>query len=364
MTWDERRRALKAAPLGRAFLWTLSMLYGLAVVLRRLAYDLGLLKRKRLPAAKVICIGNLTTGGTGKTPAVLLAAQTLRKRNHHVAILSRGYGRAAKPGDICVLTDERAVPWSECGDEPWMMQRALSGQNIPILVCADRAKAGAQAATFFGSRVLILDDGFQHHQLERDLDIVLINATDPFGGGGLLPFGNLREPLGALKRAHLVVLTRVDLASESQLEALRERVRQLNPSAAVLEAVHKADFLLDARTGGRLGLEHLASRQVAVLSGLGDPGSFETQVERCGAVIAQRWRFPDHHAYVAADLEAAEKLRAGRALVTTFKDLARFPAGWQEVLGGDVYVLAVRLEILKGRNVWTDRLVALAGEPA
>lgn len=362
MNWEERRRRMKEAWPGRFFLRLLSIFYGLGVILHRLAYDLRLLKRKRVAAAKVVCIGNITTGGTGKTPAVLLAAQTLRRRNHSVAVLSRGYGRAAKGGEIVVLTDEKQVPWTECGDEPWMMQRALNGQNVPILVCADRAKAGAQAAEFFGSRVLILDDGFQHHKLERDLDVVLINSTDPFGGDGLLPLGNLREPLGALRRAHIIVLTRVDLATEAQLESVRETIRSINPGAALLEAAHKADFVLDARSSERLKLSVLEGKEVCTLSGLGDPKSFEAQVENVGAKVVGRWRYKDHHTYTGKDFEAAERLAKGRALVTSFKDLARFPKGWETKLTGEVYVLAVRLEILKGRNVWTDRLLALAGE--
>lgn len=363
MTWAERRRRLQASFWGRALLGFLSLFYGAAVLLRRSAYALGVLKTRRAEA-KVVCIGNLTTGGTGKTPAVLLAAQTLRRRNHPVAILSRGYGRTAPPDEICVLTEDTHVPWTECGDEPWMMQQSLAGSGVPILVCADRAKSSEQAVRFFHSKVLVLDDGFQHHRLARDLDIVLLNATDPFGGGRLLPLGDLREPMSALRRAQVVVLTRVDQVGESQLKALRERVKELSPSAALCEAVHKPDFLLELGPGKRRPLAHLEGKEACALSGIGDPASFEAQLEGAGVLLSQRWRYRDHHRFTLAELETAERLRGGRPVVTTFKDLARFPAGWEGALAGETYALAVKLEILKGRNIWTDRLVALAGEKA
>lgn len=361
MTWAERRRRLQGLWWGRVLLWTLSMGYGAAVLARRTAYALGVLKTRR-PGAKVVCIGNLTTGGTGKTPAVLLAAQTLRRRNHPVAILTRGYGRTTPPDELCVLTEDTHVPWTECGDEPWMMQQALSGSGVPILVCADRAKSSEQAVRFFHSKILVLDDGFQHHRLARDLDIVLLNATDPFGGGSLLPLGDLREPMSALSRAQVVVLTRVDQVSESALEALRQRVKELSPEAALCEAVHKPDFLLELGAGRRHRLSHLEGKEACALSGIGDPASFEAQLEGAGVRLTQRWRYRDHHRFTMAELETAQRLRGGRPVVTTFKDLARFPAGWEAALPGETYALAVKLELLKGRNVWTDRLVALAGE--
>lgn len=364
---SKRARLLKTA-YGRALLWSLSLAYGAAVVARRWLFDIGLLKSFELPA-KVVCIGNITTGGTGKTPAVLLAAQTLRRRNHSVAILSRGYGRGAASREVVALLDDKAPHWTVCGDEPWMMHQALHGLNVPILVSPDRTKAGREAVTFYHSRVVILDDGFQHMRLRRDLDIVLLNAADPFGGDALLPLGNLREPVGTLARAGLVVLTHADLVDEARLEEVRKRVREVNAKAPILEAAHKADFLLDLRSEKKLKLSALEGRKVAALSGLGDPASFEAQLERIGSVVEQKWRYPDHHAYRLKELRAIEKLKGARPLVTTFKDIARLPKGWREELSGEVYALGIKLDITKGRNVWIDSLLSLAsdsgaGEPA
>jgi tetraacyldisaccharide 4'-kinase len=240
MTWSKRREKLRRSAGGRLLLGAASLASG--GVRRPGLYAAGVLKRKRVKA-KVLCIGNLTVGGTGKTPAVLLAAETLRKRGHDVSILSRGYGRRASPKEVSVLLDGRHTDWRECGDEPWMIHQSLQGQGIPVLVCPDRAKAGELAIEMYGSRVLILDDGFQHLRLHRDLDVVLVNARDPFGGRRLLPLGDLREPLSALKRAGMVVITHADRVTAVELARLRGDIEALHPGVTVVESAHKADHL-------------------------------------------------------------------------------------------------------------------------
>lgn len=362
-SWALRRARLRGHPLGRALLWSLSLLYGAAVLTRRLAYDLGLAKSQSLPA-RVVCIGNLTTGGTGKTPAVLLAAQTLRKHHHSVAILSRGFGRRKTGSEVLVLNDEAQLPWTEVGDEPWMMQQALAGQGIPILVCGDRSRAGRQASTFFHSRILVLDDGFQHRKLKRELDVVLVNSTNPFGGRRLLPLGDLREPISSLARADLIMLTHVDLVDEKKVHLLRREIEGINPRAAILESVHKADFLLEVDSGKKHKLEHLKGREVCAFCGLADPESFEKQLEKSGLLPTAKWRYPDHHRYSLEEIRSLERLRHGRAVVTTFKDFTRLPQGWRRELSGEVYALAIKLDIVKGRNIWTEKLMALAGQSA
>lgn len=357
-----RRAAMQRNVLGRAVLWAASLAYGVVVVVRRWLYERGILASRRLPA-KVICIGNLTTGGTGKTPAVLLAAQTLSKRNHRVAILSRGYGKARKDDVVTTLLDDNAPPWTECGDEPWMMHQTLAGQNIPILICPDRAKAGNEAITYYHSRVIILDDGFQHLKLKRDLDVVLVNALDPFGGG-LLPLGSLREPLGALSRADIIMLTHADMVEDAALAELRERIGELNSRAPVLEAIHKADFLLDVKAEKRQKLSYIDGRKIVSLAGLADPAQFERQLADFGANLVHQWRYPDHHPYTLRELRSLEQAGRGMPVVTTFKDFIRFPQGWDRSLPGEVLVLAVKLEVVKGRNVWIDSLLELAGKAA
>ena len=360
MTWSKRRERLKGSAGGRALLGAASLAYGAGVLSRRALYAAGVLKRKRVKA-KVVCIGNLTVGGTGKTPAVLLAAETLRKRGHDVAILSRGYGRRSPKTEVGILIDGRHVDWRECGDEPWMIHQSLSGQGIPVLVCPDRAKAGELAVEMYGSRVLILDDGFQHLGLHRDLDVVLINARDPFGGRRLLPLGDLREPLSALKRAGLVVITHADRVTAVELSRLREDIDALHPGVPIVESAHKADHVLDVKTEEKHPLARLKDKAVVALSGIGDPLSFETQLETLGASVAQSWRYPDHHAYTSRELKSIEDLRGGLPLVTTHKDFVRLPEDWRERLTGEVLVLGIKLDLLKGRNTWLDMLEQLAG---
>lgn len=357
--WNQRRSRLKKTLPGKILLGAACLAYGALVLGRRLLYDLKILRRRRLDA-RVICVGNLTVGGTGKTPAVLLAAETLRRRGHEVAVLSRGYGRVAPRKEVSVLLDARRADWRLCGDEPWMIHQSLQGLDVPVLVCPDRAKAGALAVEMYGSRVLILDDGFQHLKLHRDLDVVLVNARDPFGGRRLLPLGDLREPLSALRRAQMVIITHADRVTASELSLLREEIEKVHAGVKLLESAHKADHVLDVRTQKKHPLALLRGKAVAALCGLGDPLSFETQLKELGAELAQAWRYPDHHPYTEEEMRSIENLRGGLPLVTTFKDFVRLPGNWLDILKGEVWILGIKLVILKGRNVWIDALDALA----
>jgi tetraacyldisaccharide 4'-kinase len=349
------RSRLQKDFLGRILLGILSGLYGAGVWLRNLSYQLGLRQLRRLPV-KTICIGNLTSGGTGKTSAVLLAASTLHKRQVKVAILSRGYKRPKKTEEVTVLLNSVSVPWQETGDEPWMMHHALKGMDIPILVCPDRYRAGQTALTYYNPQVILLDDGFQHRRLRRDLDIVLISALDPFGQGSLLPLGDLREPLRGLRRAGMAVITHVDQVEPERVAEIREALLQVHPDIELAEAIHKADFLFDLKSETRHKLSYLKNKPVACFSALGDPRPFEEQLKRIESRLVQVWRYPDHHPYTLSEMRSIENLRQGAPLVTTFKDFPRLPAGWQDVLSGEVLALAVRMEIVKGKSTWDSVL--------
>lgn len=359
MTWALRRQRLKKSVAGRALLGAAALAYGVGILVSRGLYAVGALPRKRL-AAKVVCVGNLTTGGTGKTPAVLLAAETMRKSGYQVAILSRGYGREAPSNEVSVLFDGRHRDWRQCGDEPWMIHQSLQGQGIPVLACSDRAKAGELAIEMYGSRILILDDGFSHLRLHRDLDIVLINARNPFGGRRLLPLGDLREPVSALRRAGMIIITHADRITAADLARLRSDIDAIHPGVPVLESAHKADHLLDVKTEAKLPLKHIQDKAVVALSGIGDPLAFETTLAKLGASVIQSWRYPDHHPYTAQEIKSIENLRGGLTLVTTHKDFVRLPNDWRNRLAGEILVLAIKLEMLKGRNIWIDTLEALA----
>jgi tetraacyldisaccharide 4'-kinase len=341
---------------GRLLLLLLSFPYGIAVRLRNLLYAVGLLPSKK-PSVRVVCIGNLTTGGTGKTSAVLLAAQTLHKKQVKTAILSRGYGRRGDGRDVQVLLNSQNVHWQDTGDEPWMMHRALKGTAIPILICADRSKAAAEAQNYYNPEILLLDDGFQHRRLGRDLDIVLINALDPFGGERMLPAGDLREPVSSVRRAGVAVITHCDQVEAGRISEIRDTLRSVHPHLKILEAVHRADFLLDLKSDRRRRLAYIKGKEVSCLSAIGDPRPFEAHIESTGGHLTQRWRFPDHHPYTLEDLRSIEHVRHGVPLITTFKDMPRLPQNWHEILSGEVLALGVRMEITKGRAAWERALV-------
>lgn len=355
MTLERRRALLRESLWGRASLTVLSWLYGAGVGLRNAAYSAGL-RRARHPGCRTVCIGNITTGGTGKTPAVLLAAQTLKKRGFKPAILSRGYGRKRGGRDVQVLRDQRAASWEETGDEPWMMHRALKGLDIPILVSPDRLAAADTAVRFYAPDVILLDDGFGHRRLGRDADIVLLNALDPFGGGRLLPAGDLREPASALSRSALALITHADLVAPERLAEIRAAVEAARPGLPVAEAVHRAEGLYSLKDDGRHSLRWLKGRRVCALSGIGSPVSFEAELKRAGAELVQAWRYPDHHPYTASELRSIESVRGGLPLVTTFKDFPRLPAGWQTLLPGEVVALGIKLEVVKGKARWEEAL--------
>lgn len=355
MSLERRRERLRESVLGRAALTVLSWLYGAGVAAKNAAYAWGL-RRSTHAGCRTVCIGNITTGGTGKTPAVLLAAQTLKKKGFKPAILSRGYGRRLKGRDVQALRDGRSPSWEEVGDEPWMMHRALKGLDIPILVSPDRVAAAENAVKFSGSDILLLDDGFGHRRLGRDADIVLLNALDPFGGGRLLPAGNLREPATALARAALALITHADQVSPERLAEVRAAVAAVRPDLPVAESVHKAEGVYGLRDEVRHPLRWLKGRKVGAFSGIGSPASFEAELTKAGAEVVQTWRFPDHHPYTEAELRSIESVRAGLPLVTTFKDFPRFPKGWANLLKGDVLALGIRLDVTKGKSRWEEAL--------
>ena len=363
MSAESAREDLRRKWWGRAALVVMSWAYGAAVALRDAAYAVGL-RRANHVGRRTVCIGNLTVGGTGKTPAVLLAAQVVRKSGLKPAILSRGYGRSLKGRDVQVLLDQREAPWQETGDEPWMMHRALKGAGVPILVSPDRVASAQTAVRYYEPDVIILDDGFSHRRLARDADIVLLSALDPFGGGRLLPAGDLREPLVALRRASLVVITHADMAPAGRIDEVRAAVAAVRPDLRVAEAAHKSEGLYDLKGDARKSLRWLKDKRIVCLSGIGSPESFEAELRKAGADIAQTWRYPDHHPYTEAELRSLESVRGDLPLVTTFKDLPRLPERWKELLPGEVLALGIRLEITKGRAAFEQTLCGAVPRPA
>lgn len=311
--------------------------YGWIVAARNGAYDRGLLTVHD-GGVPIVSIGNLTLGGTGKTPLVAWAARTLAAAGRRPAIVSRGYG--AKRGEV---SDEAA-------------ELAIVVPGVPHVADRDRV-AGARTAASRGADVVVLDDGFQHRRLARNLDVVAIDATDPFGGGRLFPRGLLREPQRALRRADAVVLTRAAAVDAESREAIRRAViaaRAGDSSMLWAEASHRPVALRD-HGGGLHDLDRIRGRRVAAFAGIGNPAAFRATLAGLGGDIAAYTPFADHHAYRDADLQAlADTARASHAdlAITTLKDLVKVR---RLDLGG---IPLMALEIAATFSVGGDELAA------
>ena len=328
-----RRRGLWAAAL-RAAAWAASKPYALAMALRRRLYRWGVFGSQAV-GAPVISVGNLTTGGTGKTPMVAWLVGQLRKAGREVAILSRGYrARAGR-------ADEAEMLFKQTG--------------VPVVVNADRV-SGGRSAVEAGADVLVMDDGFQHRRLKRDLDIVLIDATNPFGHGHVLPRGLLRERPSALRDAGVIVITRCDLVAAAEVEALRDRLGRLAPRAEVCLAGHVPTAVI-APAGRRAPASALAGRKVLAVCGIGNPDAFFETVARSGAEVVGRIAFDDHAAYdaaAAARIASAAGNAGAEILVTTAKDRVRIED--PSALGAPLWTLEVAIGLTEGEGTLNERV--------
>ncbi|OPY04224.1 MAG: Tetraacyldisaccharide 4'-kinase [Syntrophaceae bacterium PtaB.Bin038] len=326
------------------FFYLLSLPYGAAVRARNRLFDLGALPQRDV-GCPVVSVGNLTAGGTGKTPMAIRTAGMLRDRGMRPAVLSRGYGgRSTAP--VLVVSDGRqllAGP-DEAGDEPVLIARRLPG--VPVLAGPKRAVTGRYAREHLGADVLVLDDGFQHRWIRRDLDIVLLDSRRPLGNGHLLPRGPLREPPASLERAGVVVLTR----SGERGDAPGGALAGLLAGRPVLRARIRPTKLV-AADGTEMPLPHLAGRRVFAFAGIARPESFRRTLEGLGACLAGFRALPDHHRYTAEDVRQIGRAlveSGAEILVTTEKDgvklsgLAAFPR--------PLFCLAIETEILEGAD--------------
>jgi len=333
--------------IGVAFLRSLLLLaswaYCPAVRLRRALHRMRLLPSRRA-GVPVISVGNLTTGGTGKTPMVAWVVERLRQAGRSPAILTRGY--KALEG---------------VSDEAELLARAFDGPDgVPVIVDPDRA-AGARRAVANGADVLVMDDGFQHLRLRRDLDIVLIDSTNPFGFGHCLPRGLLREPAAALRSADAIVLTRTDLVAPEQLAELRRRMEKLAPRASLHQAVHRPVAVL-GDDGQRRPLDAVAGRKVCAFCGIGNPDAFFAALTNLHARLVDRRAFDDHVEY---SRKLVESFRARAAeceadvLVTTQKDYVKL-AGAD--LGRPVWQLVIEMDVTDGSEGLAERIRSVAAE--
>jgi tetraacyldisaccharide 4'-kinase len=360
------KRQGKGATIVRGLLHAASKAFEVIIKGRRFLYNVRILRDSTL-GVQVIAVGNLTVGGTGKTPVVEKFASALRDQGRSVAILSRGY--RSKPQPIhkwlinkVLLRDDTTPPRvvsdgksllldSEmAGDEPYMLASNL--KDVIVLVDKDRVKSGRYAIEKYGCDTLLLDDGFQYWKLRgRRHDVVLVDRQAPFGNERLLPRGTLREPPSHLSRANWIFITK----SDGKTDDLRRRISQINPGAGIIECIHHPLYLEDVFTGNRIGLEYFKGRKVSALSGIAQPESFEESLVQLGAELVYSRKFADHHRFTQLEVIKVinrSKKKLAEAIITTQKDAVRFPKIDRRDL--PIYFMRVEIKILSGADDFQD----------
>ena len=355
-----------AAAVTRLGLLGLSKVFTGVVKARRFLYDVRIIRDYTL-GIQIITVGNLTVGGTGKTPVVEKFARELQDAGRKVAILSRGYRSKPPPlgkrlTDRLLLRTEHTPPRvvsdgksllldsETAGDEPYMLASNL--KDVVVLVDKDRVKSGRYAVEKFGCDTLLLDDGYQYWRIAgRRRDIVLIDRQQPFGNEHMLPRGTLREPPEHLSRADTIFITK----SDGNTAELRARISKLNPEAGIIECVHHPMYLEDLFTGERKDLEFIRGRRVASLSGIAQPESFEGSLVKLGAELVYSKRHADHHRFTQQEVLNAinrGKKRQAEIILTTQKDAVRFPKIDRRDL--PIYFMRVEIRILSGAEDFRD----------
>ena len=353
------------------FLHLLSWIFSGLVQIRIWLYKHRLLRENTL-GCQVISVGNLTVGGTGKTPVVEVFARQLCKQGRKVAILSRGYKSRSVPFwekmwqrisnrsieiPPKIVSDGKSLLLDShsAGDEPYMLASNLP--DVVVIVDKDRVKAGKYAIQKYGCDTLILDDGYQYLKLSNRLDIALVDRTNPYGGGYLLPRGLLREPIRNLKRAGFIFITKCDKIDN---KILKNQLRKLNPNAEISECRHEAKYLKEIFGDDQFVLEKLEGMNIVSLSAIAVPESFENALKSFGANIVHNNRFADHHRYTQQEIiniiNHAVKLGAD-AIVTTEKDAVRFP--FIERIDIPLLYMRVEIEMITGEEEfisWIDRI--------
>ncbi len=328
---DEKRGFIHILP--KLLLYIISLFYRAIIKIWNFCYQEGIFKIHKVDA-KVISVGNITVGGTGKTPFAIFLAGLLKKQGRSLAILIRGYG-----------------------DDEWrMLEKNIP--SVPVMKGRDRLRSAKKAKSIHNSEILILDDGFQHRRLKRDLDIVLIDAHQSFGNECIFPRGMLREPLSALKRADIIVLTKADFGI-GNIRNLRITLSGVLQKHKALEAVYKPTCFIDLRDGNRLNFKTVQNKKICVLSAIADSAYFKYMLKNLGADLVEAIDYPDHHNYTEGDLMYVEKkaLESGcEFIITTEKDAVKLENLQLKTYNLQLLALHIELEITKGMEELIDRL--------
>jgi len=344
----DRHKGLVAGVV-KSFLYCLSLIYSLVI---RVLIFIYRIKPYRLNC-KVISVGNITLGGTGKTSLVALIAKYLKQQGHKLAILSRGYKRKITNYQLPITNYEMM------GDEPYMLKMNLG--DVPVVVDTDRIRAAKLAIRDYGADTVILDDGLQQWRIKKDLEIVTIDATCPFGNRKLIPRGILREPLSSLKRADVFILTKTNLNPDNQ--DIKDFLSSINPQSLIVESTHSPlGFYRLQERDEFLRLEALRGETVTLISGIADPDSFENLIASLGIKIGSVFRFPDHYSYSQKDLDniiQESQKKNIDTIITTEKDAVRLKDLQFTTCSLRLLYLRIELKIIKDEQEFYNRLLRL-----
>ena len=339
----------------QVLLFPASIIYRIIIWLRNKLYDKNIFRSLKIDDCKLISVGNISVGGTGKTPVIKFLAIYLNNRGFKIAILSRGYRRSSK-GTVIVSDGKKLLAGLEdAGDEPYLLAQQL--KNIPVVVEADRYKGALIIQEKFRPDIILLDDAFQHRRLKRDLNVVLVDASVGFGWGLLLPAGFLREPIRSLKRSDLVWLTRVD-----QAKSLNKIVKKVGrySSSPVIASEHQANEVIQANKRNRYELSFLNKKRILLFSGIANPGSFEKTVISLGGLVVRHKVFADHYQYLQSDITSLID-RAGEAnadiILTTEKDFVRIENLIHNI--SNIYYLTIEIQIGNYQSILENVLTLL-----
>ena len=315
-----------------------SFIYFLIVSIRNLFYSMRIFRSFKINA-KVVSVGNITWGGTGKTPVVAFIADLISKKSHRAAILIRGYGN----------------------DESELLPKLAT--NAHVFVGKDRVKTGRDAIEHGLADTIILDDGFQYRRLKRDLDIVCIDATNPFGNGWVIPAGSMREGKRSLKRADIFLITKSDLVSEKEkVEKLEKRLKIINPQVLTAKAIHRPLYFYRLYSEEKVNIGELQNKEIVLVSAIGSPECFEKTIQRLGLKINKHFVFRDHHLYTKHDTARVEEYCRKNNLdviVTTEKDAVKLQRAESIGHKAEYLVLKVRLEIIENEDGFSNRLFGI-----
>ncbi|OGW00607.1 MAG: tetraacyldisaccharide 4'-kinase [Nitrospinae bacterium RIFCSPLOWO2_01_FULL_39_10] len=332
-------------PILSLTLLILSWIYGFGHFLRLTFYRTGILKTKTLPVP-VISIGNLTAGGTGKTPAVIMIAEFLEGMGKKVAVLSRGYKGKAE-GEINVVSDGNNVFMNplQSGDEPYMMAARLKG--IPVITGSDRYKTGKYAIEKFGTEVILLDDGYQHVQLNRNLNILLLDSNSPFGNGYILPRGTLREPPSYINRSDVIILTK-DKGQKSEVRSQKSEV---------CKSRYVSESFIDMNNNKTIALDEAKGKKIFAFCGIASPDSFKNSLKEAVIDIKGFVSFEDHYQFSRDDIDSLiskAKETGSEILITTEKDAVRLKGF--EPISFPIWILKIRMEISEGKEILLSKI--------